>query len=77
MSKSFDLNIGTRKITVTPAEDVEVKNRELTGTFNLMEGNAALGTLRFDRKSWENKQTGNLSYVELEAVAEDILFKYQ
>ncbi|GAB2701552.1 hypothetical protein GCM10027037_28540 [Mucilaginibacter koreensis] len=73
---SFNLNIGTRKITATPDANVQVKNGELTGTFVLTENDKAAGTISFDQKSWENKNTGDLSYVELEAIAEELMMQY-
>jgi len=77
MNTPFDLNIGTRKITVTPEENMKIKGGELTGTFDLSENNAKMGRIKFDKKSWENKNTGDLSYVELEAIAEAIMMQYQ
>lgn len=76
MSQPFSLNIGTRKVSVSPQDDVKVTDGELTGTFQLNEDNAQKGTIRFDKKSWENKDTGDLSYIELEAIAEDIMMQY-
>lgn len=77
MSKTFDLNIGTRKITVTAEDAAQYKDGEVTGTFHLREDGADKGQIRFDKKTWENKNTGDLSYVELEAIAEAIPLEYQ
>ena len=77
MSQSLQLNIGTRNIIVTPDQTVERKDGELTGMFYLTENDENRGTLRFDKKSWENKNTGDLSYVELEAIAEAIMTEFK
>jgi hypothetical protein len=73
---SYNLNIGTRKITAIPEPDVQFTDSELTGTFKLTESGTSKGTLTFDPKAWENKDTGDLSYVELEAIAEELMMQY-
>ncbi|WP_158825869.1 hypothetical protein [Mucilaginibacter lacusdianchii] len=76
-TQSLQLNIGTRKINVTPDQSAERKDGKLTGLFYLTENDENRGTLRFDKQSWENKNTGDLSYVELEAIAEAIMTEYK
>ena len=55
MKKSFDLNIGTRKITVTPGENAVFKDGEVTGTYKLSEDNTYKGIISFDNKTWKIK----------------------
>jgi hypothetical protein len=37
MNKSFELNIGTHKIKVTPGENARFKDGEIMGTYKLSE----------------------------------------
>jgi hypothetical protein len=77
MSGTFHVIIGTRKITVKPDKSRHFIDGSLPSPFTLTEGTIHQGIMSFIDDSWQHDEKGDLSDVELDAVAEKIINHYR
>lgn len=77
MSNTFNVIIGTREITVKPQHGEHFKEGKVIGTFGLTEQGNDQGEIYFNGNEWTHDEQGDLSYVELDTIAEEIINYYK
>ncbi|QQL49914.1 hypothetical protein [Mucilaginibacter ginkgonis] len=78
MNTEIDVNIDGRKLLAIPQDaHPDYEGNEPSGVFEIKEGKLSHGFITMNESDWEYDDRGDLSYIEVEAIAEAIQFSHR